>query len=414
VSRKLIVNDGRRERELLIVSKIVVGRDPTCDLSEADSLLSRRHAEFAIAGENIVVRDLGSRNGIYVNGTRTAETVLQSGDTIRIGPLMMRFIEDSSPLVALPELVDDATGIVFPGSRAAASPGSVVRPMPGSTPRSEPVAPRPAPTPDAAAPRSVSPPRPPAPPASRAPHAPPRPSALSMMPALPEDHDPDVTSYMPASAVLKSLGSDVKPGPSPSQVQSPPSQADASQEPSDQTRVVAPPSRSGLRPPSPPVDRTAFVPPPRPVDRTAFVPPPAPDDGDDRTTFKRPPVEPRRASMPAPPDSSLGFTAVMPPPAPPAKDLDEPTAFVSPRRSGVQAQPTSDHTPDARAGETRALTTSIRAIAEFLRTSPAGRPAADAVAALERDLAGGTLSPDLVNALKTLVERLSAAASELI
>ena len=47
--RKLLVNDGRSERELLLDGTIVVGRDPSCHINDLDPLLSRRHAEF-VAG----------------------------------------------------------------------------------------------------------------------------------------------------------------------------------------------------------------------------------------------------------------------------------------------------------------------------------------------------------------------------
>ena len=50
MSRRLIVSDGRRDRELLLVGRIVVGRDPTCDIGDGNSLLSRRHAEFVEPG----------------------------------------------------------------------------------------------------------------------------------------------------------------------------------------------------------------------------------------------------------------------------------------------------------------------------------------------------------------------------
>ena len=63
VSRKLVISDGTRERELQLIGRLVVGRDPGCDLSEDHSLLSRRHAEFVTVGASVTVRDLGSRNG---------------------------------------------------------------------------------------------------------------------------------------------------------------------------------------------------------------------------------------------------------------------------------------------------------------------------------------------------------------
>jgi pSer/pThr/pTyr-binding forkhead associated (FHA) protein len=103
VSRKLVVSDGTRERELQLVGRIVVGRDPTCDITHDHSLLSRRHAEFVSAGELVVVRDLGSRNGVFVNGTKTAEHSLSPGDIVQIGPLRAQYIVDAVPLSIAPD-----------------------------------------------------------------------------------------------------------------------------------------------------------------------------------------------------------------------------------------------------------------------------------------------------------------------
>ena len=103
MSKKLVVSDGTRERELQLVGRIVVGRDPACDISHEHSLLSRRHAEFVAAGELVVVRDLGSRNGVFVNGTKTAEHSLQPGDVVQIGPLRAQYVVDRAPLSISPE-----------------------------------------------------------------------------------------------------------------------------------------------------------------------------------------------------------------------------------------------------------------------------------------------------------------------
>jgi hypothetical protein len=99
VKRRLIVNDGQRERELLLVGTIVVGRDPACDVSEdGDSLLSRRHTEFVAGPDGVVVRDLGSRNGTFVNGVRIAEGPIRAGDVVHVGHLRVRYVEgDAAP-----------------------------------------------------------------------------------------------------------------------------------------------------------------------------------------------------------------------------------------------------------------------------------------------------------------------------
>lgn len=95
VTRKLIVDDGRSERELLIVGTVSVGRDPSCNIHDLDSLLSRRHAEFVWSKQNVTIRDCGSRNGILVNGIKVPEQVLKSGDVVQMGHLHVRYVETS-------------------------------------------------------------------------------------------------------------------------------------------------------------------------------------------------------------------------------------------------------------------------------------------------------------------------------
>jgi predicted component of type VI protein secretion system len=121
MSRKLLVTDGTRERELQLVGRTVVGRDPACDVSHDHSLLSRRHAEFVTAGELVVVRDLGSRNGVFVNGTKTAEQSLKPGDIVQIGPLRAQYVLDRVPLSIAPDDHDADRTSVRRGAPAAAA-----------------------------------------------------------------------------------------------------------------------------------------------------------------------------------------------------------------------------------------------------------------------------------------------------
>ena len=136
-----MVSDGKRERELVLVEKIVVGRDPTCDLSHDDALLSRRHAEFIAGSDRVTVRDLGSRNGVFVNGLRAAERTLEPGDVVQIGPLRVRYTHDHQPASILPEqLIADATMVAQPpaGPRPVSSPPAPSAPeMAGLSPEDE-------------------------------------------------------------------------------------------------------------------------------------------------------------------------------------------------------------------------------------------------------------------------------------
>ena len=76
-----------RGRELpLIKSDLVVGRSEACDLVLDGPLVSRRHARFVITDESIVVEDLGSRNGVFVNSIQIGRPVLlKPGDVVMVG-----------------------------------------------------------------------------------------------------------------------------------------------------------------------------------------------------------------------------------------------------------------------------------------------------------------------------------------
>ena len=137
MSRKLVITDGTRERELQLVGRLVVGRDPSCDISDDHSLLSRRHAEFVTSGSAVTVRDLGSRNGVFVNGNRAAERTLEPGDVVQIGPLRARYVVDDAPVSISPgALDDDRTAMLrkpeVPGVSTAALPVAVAPAMPSS------------------------------------------------------------------------------------------------------------------------------------------------------------------------------------------------------------------------------------------------------------------------------------------
>ncbi len=122
MNRKLVVTDGTRKRELALVGRIVVGRDPSCDVTHDHSLLSRRHAEFVTAGDLVVVRDLGSRNGVFVNGSKTAEHSLKPGDIVQIGPLRAEYVLDRGPVSIAPEDHDRERTAVTAGKTPQPAP----------------------------------------------------------------------------------------------------------------------------------------------------------------------------------------------------------------------------------------------------------------------------------------------------
>ena len=61
------------------------GRDPSALVFLDDVTVSRHHAEFIVAHGSLRVKDLGSTNGTYVNGTRGETAALAPGDEVIIG-----------------------------------------------------------------------------------------------------------------------------------------------------------------------------------------------------------------------------------------------------------------------------------------------------------------------------------------
>ena len=69
----------------LISARTSVGRDSTADIQIGDNGLSRKHFEILWDGSSAVLRDLGSTNGVKVNGRKVDQLVLQNGTTFSAG-----------------------------------------------------------------------------------------------------------------------------------------------------------------------------------------------------------------------------------------------------------------------------------------------------------------------------------------
>src|SRR2546428_10589208 len=79
----------------LKVDKTTIGRveDNTFQISEPS--VSSHHCEVLLRGSDIVVRDLNSTNGTYINGEKITESVLKPGQILRLGQIEMRLETDT-------------------------------------------------------------------------------------------------------------------------------------------------------------------------------------------------------------------------------------------------------------------------------------------------------------------------------
>ncbi len=75
----------------LYLRDMVIGRQTDCDVVLADENVSRRHAELIPSADTFELSDLGSTNGIKVNGKTCGRAVLKDGDAIEIGTVKLWF-----------------------------------------------------------------------------------------------------------------------------------------------------------------------------------------------------------------------------------------------------------------------------------------------------------------------------------
>jgi len=73
-------------------SSLVIGRSSKCDIQTDKESISRNHSKIVNTGKSILVRDLGSTNGTYVNDEPIDEYVLRDGDLIKIGRTIFKFL----------------------------------------------------------------------------------------------------------------------------------------------------------------------------------------------------------------------------------------------------------------------------------------------------------------------------------
>ncbi len=272
-TRRLIVVTLEGERELLFIGRLTVGRAPECDISLADTKISRRHAEFDASGSMPRVTDLGSRNGILVNGRKVGAADLAPGDIVTVGDARIRFDERAAdvppPQISLAS-TDDRTAVLAP--MQAPVPGAMPGPAPpGSPPAVAPVAPP-----------VVS--------------VPPAPFAASSAAA---GGDADRTGILP-----------MRPPTAAAPTVAPPAPVGLGESPADHTTVLPPPARPA-HPPAPAAGVTTAR-----LDRTPAVTAPPP------LVMDAPPVARPQAASPAAVAGSAhpASTSSVPVAAPPAHD----------------------------------------------------------------------------------------------
>jgi pSer/pThr/pTyr-binding forkhead associated (FHA) protein len=135
MSYSLVPIDGGAPPISLVRPVLLIGRHPECDIRINLTKISRRHCSVALAYDRVLIRDLGSRNGLRVNGRVVEEARLFAGDEVAIGPLIYRMVVEPEPadvsnkLARRPSTATPAPAHPDQGQRGA----STDRPRPGDS-----------------------------------------------------------------------------------------------------------------------------------------------------------------------------------------------------------------------------------------------------------------------------------------
>jgi pSer/pThr/pTyr-binding forkhead associated (FHA) protein len=88
--------DGSTQRTFEINTPLIIlGRGTDCDLRLVDPGVSRHHAEIRVEDGEVVLVDLGSTNGTFVNGQPVRRVALSDGTRVTLGRTTLVFRRDS-------------------------------------------------------------------------------------------------------------------------------------------------------------------------------------------------------------------------------------------------------------------------------------------------------------------------------
>lgn len=93
----LVVQNGKYQGKRIKIPEreIVIGRDETAGIRIGSDDVSRQHCRLTASSNGLLVRDLGSRNGTFVDGVpigNTAEFLLRPGGTLTVGPMTFQLV----------------------------------------------------------------------------------------------------------------------------------------------------------------------------------------------------------------------------------------------------------------------------------------------------------------------------------
>jgi len=103
MAKLVILNQGMTGRaHELNVERTTVGRVDDNTFQIADPSVSSHHCEILLRSGEILIRDLNSTNGSYINGAQITESILKAGQTLRLGQVELKLEAEGATTTATP------------------------------------------------------------------------------------------------------------------------------------------------------------------------------------------------------------------------------------------------------------------------------------------------------------------------
>jgi predicted component of type VI protein secretion system len=96
-AKLVVVGGDAKAAEINLKLPTIIGRGRSASLTLRHPLVSRQHCEIYEQNGRLMVRDLGSLNGTFINNERVTEAVLPAGELLTVGTVTFRAVYDSQP-----------------------------------------------------------------------------------------------------------------------------------------------------------------------------------------------------------------------------------------------------------------------------------------------------------------------------
>ena len=97
MAKLVVLTQSMAGRSVDLGERTTIGRVEDNTFQIAEPSVSSRHCEILLQGSEVLVKDLGSTNGTFINGEKITERVLKPGQTLRLGNVELKLDAPGAP-----------------------------------------------------------------------------------------------------------------------------------------------------------------------------------------------------------------------------------------------------------------------------------------------------------------------------